>query len=49
MPGKSAQFSGILRKLSSTDTEKIFTDNFHVTILNKTPRDMDSQLRDILN
>lgn len=40
MPGKSAQFSSILRKLSSIDIEKIFTGNFHATTLDKTPEDV---------
>lgn len=40
MSGKSAQFNSILRKLSSTDTEKIFAGNFHTTTLDKTPGDV---------
>lgn len=35
MPGKSAQFISILRKLSSTDIEKAFTGNFPALTLIK--------------
>jgi len=40
MPGKSAQFSSILKKLSSIDTEKIFTGNFHASTLDKKTEDV---------